>query len=62
MSDTPAAVVTKMPEPDVPPTTQIAAQGERFFLLLAIFIGIFSGLAVVCFRITIELVRITLLG
>jgi CIC family chloride channel protein len=38
------------------------AQGERFFLLLAIFIGIFSGLAVVCFRITIDFVRITLLG
>src|SRR5438105_2230071 len=38
------------------------AQGERFFLLLAIFIGIFSGLAVVCFRITIEFLRIELLG
>lgn len=37
-------------------------QGERFFLLLAIFIGIFSGLAVVCFRITIEFVRMALLG
>ena len=36
--------------------------GERFFLLLAIFIGIFSGLAVVCFRIAIEFVRIGLLG
>jgi len=36
--------------------------GERFFLLLAIFIGIFSGLAVVCFRIAIDYVRITLLG
>jgi len=38
------------------------AQGERFFLLLAIFIGIFSGLAVVCFRITIDFLRIELLG
>src|SRR5438105_4435491 len=38
------------------------AQGERFFLLLAIFIGIFSGLAVVCFRITIEFLRIQLFG
>lgn len=46
---------------DVLPT-ETAAQGERFFLLLAIFIGIFSGLAVVCFRIAIEFVRITLLG
>ena len=38
------------------------AQGERFFLLLAIFIGIFSGLAVVCFRIAIDFLRIQLLG
>lgn len=35
---------------------------ERFFLLLAIFIGILSGLAVVCFRIAIEWSRIELLG
>ena len=45
---------------EAPPES--AAQGERFFLLLAIFIGILAGLAVVCFRITIEFVRITLLG
>ena len=38
------------------------AHGERFFLLLAIFIGVFSGLAVVCFRITIDFLRIELLG
>lgn len=44
------------------PPVETQAQGERFFLLLAIFIGILSGLAVVCFRITIEFVRITLLG
>jgi chloride channel protein, CIC family len=44
----------------VPVETQ--ARGERFFLLLAIFIGVFSGLAVVCFRIAIDYVRITLLG
>jgi CIC family chloride channel protein len=35
---------------------------ERFFLLLAIFIGIYAGLAVVCFRIAIEWSRIVLLG
>ena len=34
----------------------------NLFLLLAIIIGIFSGLAVVCFRIAIEWVRLTLLG
>ena len=35
---------------------------ERFFLLLSVFIGIFSGLAVVCFRIAIEWSRLYLLG
>lgn len=35
---------------------------ERFFLILSVFIGIFSGLAVVCFRLAIEWTRIGLLG
>jgi CIC family chloride channel protein len=35
---------------------------ERFFLVLSVFIGILSGLAVVCFRFTIEWCRIYLLG
>jgi chloride channel protein, CIC family len=35
---------------------------ERFFLVLSVFIGIFSGLAVVCFRFTIDWCRIYLLG
>ena len=35
---------------------------ERFFLVLSVFIGIFSGLAVVCFRFAIEWCRIYLLG
>ena len=35
---------------------------ERFFLILSIFIGVFSGLAVVCFRISIEWTRILILG
>jgi len=47
---------------ETPAKVETPAQGERFFLLLAIFIGIFSGLAVVCFRITIESIRIALLG
>ena len=37
-------------------------QEERFFLLLAVFIGLFSGLAVVCFRLAIDWSRIWLLG
>ncbi|HKW19620.1 MAG TPA: chloride channel protein [Terriglobales bacterium] len=35
---------------------------ERFFLVLSVFIGIFSGLAVVCFRFAIDLSRIYFLG
>src|SRR5689334_5621733 len=38
------------------------AREERFFLVLAIFIGLFSGLAVVCFRLAIEWSKIGLLG
>jgi len=34
---------------------------ERFFLILSVFIGIFAGLAVVCFRYAIELSHIYLL-
>lgn len=44
------------------PSGPAQGQGEQFFLLLAIFIGIFSGLAVVCFRIGIEFCRMALLG
>jgi CIC family chloride channel protein len=35
---------------------------ERLFLILSVFIGVFSGLAVVCFRYAIEWCRIYLLG
>ena len=35
---------------------------DRFFLILSVFIGIFSGLAVVCFRFMIDWCRIYLLG
>lgn len=35
---------------------------ETFFLILSVFIGIFSGLAVVCFRIAIDWTHLVLLG
>jgi CIC family chloride channel protein len=35
---------------------------ERFFLILSVFIGIFSGLAVVCFRLAIDWTHLALLG
>src|SRR5437868_972304 len=59
------------PQPAIAPDTVAAVDmsrrwfafgEERFFLLLAIFIGIFAGLAVVCFRVAIEWSRIELLG
>jgi chloride channel protein, CIC family len=35
---------------------------EVFFLILCVFIGIFSGLAVVCFRLAIDWIHLALLG
>jgi chloride channel protein, CIC family len=43
-------------------TARLAFNEDRFFLILAVFIGIFAGLAVVCFRITMEWTRLYLLG
>jgi CIC family chloride channel protein len=44
-------------------TREIFTTGEeRLFLLLAIIIGIFSGLSVVCFRVAIEWTQFALLG
>jgi len=57
---------TELPMSENLPTESVSmepqARGERFFLLLAIFIGIFSGLAVVCFRIAIDYTRVKILG
>ncbi|MBV8475549.1 MAG: chloride channel protein, partial [Acidobacteria bacterium] len=39
-----------------------AFQEERFFLILSVFIGIFSALAVVCFRLAMEWCRLKMLG
>lgn len=35
---------------------------EVFFLILSVFIGMFSGLAVVCFRLAIDWMHLALLG
>ena len=35
---------------------------ERFFIIISVFIGIFAGLAVVCFRLAIDWTRFGLLG
>ena len=39
----------------------LTAREDRFFLLLAVLIGVFSGLSVVCFRMAIEFVHLWLL-
>jgi chloride channel protein, CIC family len=39
-----------------------AFREDRFFLVLSVFIGVFSGLAVVCFRYAIDWSRLYLLG
>jgi CIC family chloride channel protein len=40
----------------------ITLREDQFFLFLAVLIGVFSGLAVVCFRIAIEWMHLVLLG
>lgn len=41
---------------------RLAFREEQYFLMLSVFIGIFSGLAVVCFRIAIDWSRLFFLG
>lgn len=40
----------------------LSMRGDNFFLLLSVIIGLFAGLAVVCFRISIDYTRLWLLG
>jgi CIC family chloride channel protein len=54
--------VTVPPATSPPPKRRFVLGEERLFVVLAIFIGIFAGMAVVCFRIAIEWCRIELLG
>lgn len=42
--------------------SRLAIGEEQFLLLVAVLIGIYSGLAVVCFRLAIEWLRLALLG
>jgi CIC family chloride channel protein len=45
-----------------PGLTRSIFREEHFFLILSVLIGISSGLAVVCFRVTIDWARLYLLG
>jgi len=40
----------------------LSMREDNFFLLLSVIIGLFAGLAVVCFRITIDFTRLWFLG
>ena len=40
----------------------LSMREDNFFLLLSVIIGLFAGLAVVCFRISIDFTRLWLLG
>ena len=43
-------------------TGRLAVQESQLFLLLAVLIGLLSGLVVVCFRVAIDMTKIWLLG
>lgn len=58
MAATPVAVTGRSPKA----LLQSVFREDRFFLVLSVFIGIFSGLAVVCFRFAIGWCRLYLLG
>jgi len=54
--------VASFPEPSPGSLLRSVFREERFFLILSVFIGVFSGLAVVCFRFAIDWCRIYFLG
>src|SRR6202161_2813336 len=69
MTDLAPVVDSSMPAPTrvkVPRRLFSTLEGvfneEVFFLILCVFIGIFSGLAVVCFRLAIDWTHLALLG
>jgi chloride channel protein, CIC family len=60
-TETPAGM-PETPEPLPPPLPNSASRERRLFLVLPIFIGIMTGLLVVCFRISIEWLHLALMG
>jgi chloride channel protein, CIC family len=71
MSDAAPVISSSAPQPPAPklrPARRLFAgledvfHEEVFFLVLCVFIGIFSGLAVVCFRLAIDWMHLALLG
>jgi chloride channel protein, CIC family len=62
LTDEQALPVRSTPEHPSKTLLRTIFREERLFLVLSVFIGIFSGLAVVCFRFAIDWCRIYLLG
>jgi len=60
MADIATTPETELPLPEILSTP--ASREKRLFLVLPIFIGVISGLLVVCFRISIEWIRLGLMG
>ena len=58
----PVEGVRRTPRTAAMAALQAAFREDRFFLMLSVFIGIFAGLIVVCFRLAIEWCNIFLLG
>jgi CIC family chloride channel protein len=50
------------PDPSPAPVSRLRLNEEQLFLLVAVLIGIYSGLAVVGFRLAIEWIRLALFG
>lgn len=62
LRDEAGAPLETPPEQAEPPLPNPASRERRLFLILPIFIGILAGLAVVCFRISIEWLHLALMG
>jgi len=60
MADIAGNLETELPAPTIFKTP--ASREKRLFLVLPIFIGVITGLLVVCFRISIEWLRLGLMG
>src|SRR5579872_1378940 len=58
----PATAVSVRAEDEKHSRLSVSLNEDRYFLILSVFIGLFSGLAVVCFRLAIEWTRIGILG
>ena len=61
-AETESAPVSRGPSDAALHAMRAAFREDRFFLVVAVFIGVFSGLAVVCFRLAIEWSYLSLLG